>query len=97
MVEGFLFDGVDTKPAAAPVGGQHHVPANVFPHKTFPALIRLQPAVAWAESAHDAPWTVWKRFPVTTGMEAFFFHIFILSLFGGAYKGNSPRRRPFDR
>src|SRR5882724_610247 len=55
MVQGFLLDRIDTKPAAPAIGGQHHSIARPLTHKTKTALTFVQFAKARTQPALNAP------------------------------------------
>jgi hypothetical protein len=38
MIQRFLFNWIDTKPAAPAISSQHHLIASALPDKTEPAL-----------------------------------------------------------
>jgi hypothetical protein len=53
MIQGFLFDRIDAKPGASPVGVEHHFPVFDLPDETEPAIPFLHSAIARAQIAND--------------------------------------------
>ena len=67
MVEGFLFDGVDTETGAFPVGREDHFPAAVFTHEAETANARLHVAGPGTEVADDVSLLI-RRVPPAAGL-----------------------------
>jgi hypothetical protein len=66
MIQRFLFNRIDTKPAAPAISRQHHSVAHALPHKTKSALAITQFAKSRTKPAFDAP--VRQYHPPATGV-----------------------------
>ena len=66
MVQRFLFDRIDAKPAAPAIGCEHHPIAHTLPNETKPALPFVQLAESRTQSALNAP--VRQLRPPSTGI-----------------------------
>src|SRR5438874_3147124 len=66
MIQGFLFNRIDTKTAAATVSAQHHSIADALPYKAEAALSFIQLTKARTESAFDT--TIRQHRPPPTGI-----------------------------
>src|SRR5262249_49514291 len=63
MIEGVLLDRIDAESGRAAVGGEHHPVALTRAHETQTALAFVQPAIARAQVALDAP--ILEPVPIT--------------------------------
>src|SRR6266568_3171159 len=66
MIQRFFLDRIDTKPAAPPIGGEHHPIPHPLPDETKSALTFVQFAKSRAKPALDSP--IRQSRPPTTGI-----------------------------
>src|SRR5205823_4253832 len=66
MVQRFLFNGIDTKPAAPAIGGQHHPIVDPLPNETKSALAIAELAKPRTKPALNAPIRQYR--PPATGI-----------------------------
>src|SRR5262249_2916949 len=66
MIERFLLDRIDTKPAAPAIRCEHHPVADALPNKTKTALTFVELAIARTQPALDAP--IFRHRPPTPGI-----------------------------